>query len=68
MMTKYDRDYRRHASRADNECKVFMGGLSTHWHEDDIAAFMSQFGRIVQISIVKTGNGDSKGFGFVVFS
>lgn len=67
MYGRLERDHRRLGGRVDNDCKVFLGGLAPRWTEDDILSFMSKFGRIVNISIVKTNTGESKGFGFVVF-
>lgn len=67
MNGRLERDHRRPGGRVDSDCKVFLGGLAPRWTEDDILSFMSQYGRIVHISIVKTTAGESKGFGFVMF-
>ncbi len=67
MYGRSERDHRRLGGRVDSDCKVFLGGLSVRWTEDDILSFMGKYGRIVQISIIKNPSGDSKGFGFVVF-
>lgn len=67
MYGRPERDHRKLGGRVDNDCKVFLGGLSPRWTENDILAFMGKYGRIVQISIIKSASGEPKRFGFVVF-
>lgn len=67
MNNRTEKDHRRHAAKSDSGCKVFLGGLLPKWTEKDVEEFISQFGTVLGVSIVRTHTGESKGFGFAVF-
>lgn len=45
--------------------KVFLGGLPSHWEQDQVAQFMKPFGKVVGVQIKRDAAGYSKSFGFV---
>ena len=60
----------RHQAKQENIAainRVFIGGLSSAWTEVEVAKIMGRFGKIEEISVARTYNGESKGYGFVTF-
>lgn len=51
----------------DVHCTVFVGRLNYKTKEEQLRSSFSKFGTIESISIVKDGEGDPKGYAFVVF-
>lgn len=51
-----------------NVHKVHLESLDPAWSEDDIRSFMTCFGNIQQVAVIKNKLGRSKGYGFVIFS
>lgn len=48
--------------------RVFLGGLSSLWSEEDVAKIMGRFGKIEEISVARSYTGESKGYAFVTFA
>eukprot|EP01024_Parvocaulis_polyphysoides_P025073 TRINITY_DN22873_c0_g1_i1.p3 TRINITY_DN22873_c0_g1~~TRINITY_DN22873_c0_g1_i1.p3 ORF type:complete len:121 (-),score=16.54 TRINITY_DN22873_c0_g1_i1:502-864(-) len=48
--------------------KMFVGGLSNDIKEDHMKRYFSKFGQVVKAEVIKSGEGKSRGFGFVTFS
>ena len=46
--------------------KIFVGGFPVHLSQIDLKDYMSQFGQVLAVKILKK-NGHSRGFGFVTF-
>jgi RNA recognition motif-containing protein len=66
-MSRSEREQRKHQSRSENGCKVFLGGLHSKCTERDLHILLSQFGNVVSTNIIRTASGESKGFGFAEF-
>lgn len=66
-------DYRssKHYAKDDHQGtnnRVFLGGLSSMWSEEDVAKIMTRFGKIEEISVARSYTGESKGYAFVTFA
>jgi heterogeneous nuclear ribonucleoprotein A1/A3 len=50
--------------------KIFIGGLSYSTNEDRLQEIFQEFGKIINLRIVRNNDeaGSSKGFGFITFS
>lgn len=46
--------------------KIFVGGYPVHLGEKNLMSYMSEFGEVIGVKILKK-NGKSRGFGFVTF-
>lgn len=66
-MARSEREQRKHQTRSENGCKVFLGGLHSKCTERDLHDLLSQFGNVVTTNIIRMASGESKGFGFAEF-
>jgi RNA recognition motif-containing protein len=48
--------------------KLFIGQLSYNFSEPDLFPFFSQFGNILELVLLRTPDGRSKGCGFLIYS
>eukprot|EP00922_Rhytidocystis_sp_ex-Travisia-forbesii_P004724 GHVS01006946.1.p1 GENE.GHVS01006946.1~~GHVS01006946.1.p1 ORF type:complete len:413 (-),score=67.12 GHVS01006946.1:433-1671(-) len=47
--------------------KIFIGGINRIVNEDTLTAYFKTFGTIDKLTVMRDGEGASRGFGFVVF-
>ncbi|KAK0560903.1 hypothetical protein OC844_003497 [Tilletia horrida] len=59
---------RRQRDEKEEEGKMFVGGLNWDTTEDSLRTYMSQFGKVIQCSVMRDqATGRSRGFGFLTF-
>ncbi|CAF4293197.1 unnamed protein product, partial [Rotaria socialis] len=56
-----------YSSTADQNKKIFLGGLSYNTTDDTLRAFCSRFGKMTDCVVMRTPEGKSRGFGFVTY-
>ena len=60
------RGYCPSEAHGKQKIKIFVGGLSIRTDEEQLYGYMSQFGRILDLNIMRA-SGKSKGFAFLIF-
>lgn len=70
MLSRADRGEPKnyHSNEELHSSRVYLGGLDLDWKEKEIHQFMSQYGSIVEVSIARSANRESRGYGFVTYS
>ncbi|KAK0393330.1 hypothetical protein QR680_000154 [Steinernema hermaphroditum] len=51
-----------------HERKVFLGGLPKSTTEDDLLLHFGRYGEIQKATVVRNENGESRGFGYILFT